>query len=401
MASTKTAQSDIYLICCDDPMLRLERSTDLITRARKAMPDAEFLLYTFSEISGPGGPNLKEIESEMADPGLFGGDRIIKIVLRDYDATAVELFKVIAASFRPGLFVIVEMNRINASLNKCEPKNPDELRKFASFVAGSDGARALEQQNSGKKKKESRGTRGGIEARKKEAIAWLKGAGASIEIIYPPEGEQLKSWITTDARKYGLTISPEALDYIASACDNNLMVIDQSLQLMQLLRSESSTSGPLTLDEADTYFAQDARYTGYELPVAILNAEPLKSLNIISSFCLAENSGLNTALNLLIMRLDESLNAVYRGKMENIGNADDRSITAFFMKNNIKVRQAQDAHLKAIRKMPVEMLNFLTSCLAEASQAYSNYDLERAYLALQRMALGRHREAHCLNTTFA
>lgn len=388
------SSSDVYIICSDDPMLKLERTSNLISQARSTLPNAEFLLYTFSELqgAGAGGPNLKEIEGQMSDPGLFGGDRIIKVILKDFDELAIELFKLIATCYRPGLFIIVEMPRITATYAKVEAKSNADLKGFASFLPGSDGAAALLEQESKKNKKSSgksvKKTKraSGIETRRKESFAYLKGIGAHIEFIYTPEGENLRRWILDHARLYGLVLTPEALEFIISACDNNLLVINQSLQMMQLVHSGTSLNAPLTLEDAETYFTQDARYTGFEISEAILLANHNKALNIINSFCSGQNQGLSQALGFLISRLDESLNIVYKGKALNIAAAQFNERNIFFAQHKVKVRSAQEAHLKAIRDMPAHMLEYLTKNLAQASRAYSHFDNDQALLALQRMA---------------
>ena len=393
-SNNNAATSDVYIICSDDPMLKLERSSALINQARNQLPSAEFLLYTFSELQGNGGsPNLKDIEGQMSDPGLFGGDRIIKVILKDFDELAIELFKLIACSYRPGLFIIVEMPRIANTYGKVEAKSNADLKMFSSFLPGSDGEAALLAQESkttkkGTKskaktiKKPKRAT--GLEARRKESFGYLKGIGAHIEFIYTPEGRYLQEWILTQARSFGLSVTPEALDFIISSCDNNLLVMYQSLQMMQLVRS--GNNAPLTLEDVENYFTQDARYTGFEISEAILMANHNKALNIIYSFCSGQNQGLSQAIGFLISRLDESLNIVYKGKQAKIASAPINERTAFFMQNKIKVRSAQEAHLKAIRDMPEHMLVYLTKNLAQASRAYSHYDNDQALLALQRMA---------------
>lgn len=388
--------NDIYILSSDDPFLKKERSSNLIAQARNKLPDAQFLLYTFSELQGTGGPNLKSIEEQMSDPGLFGGNRIIKVILKDFDELAIELFKLIAASFRPGLFIIVEMPRITATYNKVAAKDPSELKYIASFLPGSAGEKALKEQEQKTKKSKVKKV-GSQETRRKESMSFLKGIGASIEILYPPEGNELKGWILERARFYHLTMTPEALAFIATACDNNLLLIDRSLQMMQLVRSSNNNNTPLTLAEADAYFTQDSRYSGFEFPVAILEGDTLKALNILSSFCSGQNQTISQALNFLISRLEESFHVIYKGKAARISNrTPNNERFAFFMQNNIKVPSAQKAYLVAITNMSSASLDYLTKTLAQASIAFSKYDNDQAYLALQRMACYRYQAVYPL-----
>lgn len=393
------ANSEIYVICSDDPLLKLDRSRELLARWRQFVPDAEFLLYTYSELQGTGGsPNLKGIENEMSDPGLFGGERIIKVILKDMDTTAIELFKLIAANMRPGLFILIELPRITAKLAKSKEVDSQGLHRFLTFREGSAGAEALAQQSGAKggkggrssaaKKKTATRSRKG-EAAKSEAIGYLRDVGAQFEILYPPEGAQLKSWISQRAGMYGFRVNNDALDFIARSCDNNLLTIDHSLQVLQMMAEADNMQQMKVLDlkSVEDYFTQDARYNGFELPEAIFNGDSLKALTIIASFCSGHDTNLSTALGLLINRMDSSISTVYEGKQQNLQRAHFNTQTAFFMSHNLKVPSSQKSHLKAMQVLTDGQLEELTSCLSEASCSYSTFDLDGAYRALQRMAL--------------
>lgn len=389
MATNNYGNGDIFVMCSDDPLLKLDCSQELIALGRSKLPDAEFMLFTHSDLSPAGGaPNLKLLENEMSDPGLFGGDRIIKIILKDLDATAVELFKLIAGSFRPGLFIVIDLPRVTKATINVKPVDPTPLKHILSFAPGSSGAALLEGKDKAKGKSKRTPS---LETRKKEAVGYMLAVGAKFLPMYPPEGDELRNWIGARGHKYGVTIDANAIDYIARACDNNLLIIDHSLQLMEMMREGNNANATLSLEDAEVYFTQDSRYTGFELPVAIFSTDSLKALNIISSFCSGEGMNKTAAVSLLISRMDESINAVYQGKKEGIHQADYNKRMAFFMANNIRVIPSQEAHLKAIRSMPDEMLDFLNLCLTEASEAFSHFDVEGAYRALQRMCLANRR----------
>ncbi len=374
------SNADVYVVCSDDPLLKLERTSALIAQGRSKLPDADFLLYTFSDLQGFGGANLQSIENEMSDPGLFGGDRIIKVNLKDLDATAIELFKLVAASYRPGLFIILELPRINTVYTKVDALDPTPLKHILSFDPNVD---PTPKKNAKKPKRQT-----SLETRKKEAMGYLKGMGAHIEVLYAPEGAELKRWIVARGRQYRLNIAPHVVEFIAQSCDNNLLTIDHSLQLMELLHSDQSGSiSELTMEEVETYFTQDARNNGFELPQAILSGDGLKAPNVISSFCSGQEMNMQAALSLLIGRMDESLTSVALGKEKNIARAQYRDQNIFFMSRNVKVKASQEALLKAIREMPDGLLHFLSQCLSEASIALSRFDAEGALRALQRMAL--------------
>lgn len=375
--------SRIFLLCSDDPLLKLENSRSLLQEGRKLLPDADLLLYTFSDFQSTGGPNLKALENEMADPGLFGGDRIIKIILKDLDATAVELFKLIAGNFRPGLFIVIELPRINAAFRKVPALDPAPLRRTLSF---SDEAADTKSKSKSKgRKKSSSG-----DSAKKEALGYLLSLKASINIFYPPEGQEILRWIEQRATRYQLTAAPDTLDFIARSCDNNLLAIDQSLQLMNMLKTPTAgTRQTLSLEDVETYFAQDARYTGFELPQAIMKGDQIRALNIIASFCSGESGNRTAAISMLISRMEECLITLALGREQNIARAPKNSQYAFFMSRNVRIPTLQDCYLQTMRNMPDEHYWFLTRTLSEAARAASCFDTEGAYRALQRMAAVR------------
>lgn len=393
--------ANIYLICSDDPLLKMERSQDIIKQWRNLDPQAEFLLYTFSEIQGAGssGPNLKSIESEMSDPGLFANSRIIKIILKDLDNTAVELFKLIASNYREGLYILIDLPIITTKLADSAPKDPAPLRRYLSFSAGSAGGEALAQNELPKTKSKrastkpkttkSMHTRMSDSAKKTEAIGYLRFLGAQIERLYTPDGHKLIEWIQRRAAQYGFNLSGQPLDFIARSCDNNLLTINHSLQVLAMMQGNTSRQRiDLTLDMVEAYFIQDSRYTGFELPVAIFNNDPLKALNIIASFCSGCDTSKDQAIGLLLNRMDSSLNTVYEGKKLKIDwSYNSKQRQAFLLSHNLKISTTQNAVIQAIRNLSEEHLHYMTQCLSEASCFYSTFDFDGAYRALQRMAL--------------
>lgn len=370
-------QSDVYVLCSDDPLLKNDKAQELLAQAKQKLVDADFLLYTWTDLQGS---LLKELESEMSDPGLFGGDRIIKINLKDLDDTAVEVFKVIASNYRQGIFIVIDMPRINASFIKEEAKSPDAIKRTLSFTNQEATTKEIDKR---KKITTKRTKKGKNTSDKKEAIAFLKGIGAQFIAMYPPDAKDLKLWIQQRGSKYNLMIEADALDLISQISDNNLLAIDQSLQVLSMLQ----INGKVNINMVENYFTQDSRYTGFELPVAICAGDSLKALNIIHSFCTSQGSNLSTSLSLLISRMDEALNVIYKGKEQKVGSLPYKETAAFFLRENIKVPSSQQAYLMAIQKMPINLLNTLTYHLDQASKAYSQFNNQAAYNSLQNMAM--------------
>ena len=385
----------LQVICSDDPLLKMEYSQNVISAWRQQAPDAEYRIYTFSELQGlgSGGANLKELENELSDVGLLGGAKIIKIILKDLDATAMDLFEMIAATFHSDLYILIEMPRINTVLAKAEPQPlPEEKRHRMSFrdlALDSDDSKS-----SGRKKSTPRKAKGGKsgsgDARKKAVMGYLKYLGAHIEVLYTPEGQDLRHWIDNRAHEYNFSLTKESIEFIANCYDNNLLGIDQCLQIMDLMycANPSANRFNLGVKEVEPYFSQDARFSGFELPNAILTGDSLRALNVISSYSSGQGGSISAALSLFLFNLDAVFTAVYDGKTDGItAKTPYGERSRFFLSHGIKTPAAQNAIMAAIKDISTDLLDVLNNCLTEATLAYSRFDNDGAYRALQRMAV--------------
>ncbi len=346
------ALNPVYVLSSDDPLLKNDKAREIVEQARRELPEAAFMLFTHSDFASTRGANLAALENELIDPGLFGGDRLIKIYLKDLDATAVEVLNLIARRWRPGVCIIIDLPRLNSAFIKEKPLPFKEEPKLK------------------------------LETRKKHALAFIKGIGGSVEILYTPEGTELLNFIAARCQRYGFTLDRQAANYLAMACEGNLISIDQSLQIMQMTQKQGTI---ITVAEVDRFFSQDARFTGFEFTEALLNGESLRALNVLDAFCNGPGSSLSSALALLLGRLDGALSAVREGKGVNLSAPAER--TRFMLSHGIKTPRAQQAVLKALNAMPVTLLNFLTLSLSKAAKDFSSFNHEHAYLTLQQMAV--------------
>ena len=125
----------VYVFSSDDPFLKNERSKAVIFQARQELPQAEFMLFTSSDLTSGSVANLARLENELIDPGLFGGDRIIKIYLNDLNSIAVQVLQLLAMRSRPGVVTVVEIGRINSALAKTAAGNSlkDDFGKTKSI----------------------------------------------------------------------------------------------------------------------------------------------------------------------------------------------------------------------------------------------------------------------------
>lgn len=371
----------------DDPYLKSERTAELIREARRRLKEAPqssnnllsfddgsdeeapFCYFTSTDFGVGRDPNLQLLEQELADPGFFGGDCIIKINLKDLDSIGVGVLQCIVQKIRPGVHIIVDLPRVASTIKSMPAKDPTAVRNGKSFSSGS------------------------LETRKKEVIGFLKGLGANLELMYTPSGNDLKNWIVNYARQHHISANAEVTDMIARACDNNLMVIAQTLSMMELAFIPEGAAGgrapmmELTPEHVSNFFTKDARYTGYELPQAIFSRDSLKALNIIKSFCNGQETNVGTAIFVLLSVMDQALNVVYEGKCANIDWSNYSEKNRFFASQGVKAYTMHDDYIRAIREIEPKALDFLSHSLAEASQAYSYFDNDGALRALQRMAL--------------
>lgn len=376
---------NINIISSDDPLLRKEAVEERVAYGRTLLPNADFLLFTSSDLGGVGSANLKQLENEMSDPGLFGGDRIIKINLNGLDTIAVDVFTSLATNFRPGIYIVVELPQIKSTYAKVKPLDPSPLKRFLSFQPGTAGGEALDAQSSDKKKKAKK-VRKGKETLINESLGYLKFLGADIQIIYQLDESKIKGWIVSRAQRYGLGLDPAAVDLISNCADNNLLLIDQSLQVLSFTYPNTR----LGVDVVDTYFTHDSRYTGFELPVAICQKEYIRALNIINSVCSGPgntNSSLQNGLRMLIYTMDSTLSTIYEGKREGIDRKPINLQKSFFFAHNTKLLKTQNAYLRAIREWTPDMLQQATLCLSEAARLFSKFDYEGSYRAMQRLAM--------------
>ncbi|MDY6323021.1 MAG: hypothetical protein SPL30_08965 [Succinivibrio sp.] len=339
----------VYVLCCDDPLLKNERSAAVIAAARREMPQAELMIFTDSDFQSSGEPNLAKLENELVDPGLFGGDRIIKIYLRDFKASQVKVMLLIAQRLRPGVVIVIEMPRIAAAFSRLSPK------KFAPFAKGRKPA---------------------LKAQQEAAIAYLKGRGASVEIMYPPEGAALTSWIMARAAACGLRCSRECAGYIAAGGEGNLIGIDQSLKMLSM----TAGSRELSIQMIDAALTQDARFTGFELAAALLAGDGIRALNVLNSLASGPDD-LQEITALIIKNLDGALRAVLALRSQDTLSAQQRS--ALFMRLGIRSLDLQKAVGMAALGMPEKLLSYLTSKLAEASARWSQLRADAALLSLQ------------------
>lgn len=343
-------QAPIYLLSSDEPLLKLDRADELMQLARKQLPDADFLIFTDADFSGSTKANLVKLENELRDPGLFGGDRILKLYFKEYNNIAAQVLQCIAQFYRPGVFIIIDLPRLNASFNKLPPKPvPETTPKRVDL--------------------------------KNAAISYLKHLGASLEIFYAPDGARLQQFVVQRCAKYGFRLSPECSALLASLNEGNLTAIDGALKLMTL----SDKKGDITLDDLNTYFVQDSRFSAFELTEALLSGQGPRALNILHSVFSAQSGGAAAQMPLIISRLDTCLNVIVKMREQRLGS--DAQGQALMRQNAIVTPALQRAVLMAVRNMPPHLLQFLIRALKDCALLHSHFRMAEAQSLLQTMAV--------------
>lgn len=342
----------IAIFASDDPLLKNERSESVIAAARKELPDAQFMIFTNSDFQTTGDANLKVLENELIDPGLFGGDRIIKIYLKEMNKTASQVLMLIAQRIRPGVVIVVDLPRIQASYAKLPAKPYQALEKKTSALKTVSEA----------------------------AVSFIKGRGGILEIIYPPEGEELVRWIIGRAQKYKLGCNKECAQYMAANFDGNLVSIAQILELISM----TSPNAMLTPQLLDRYALQDSRFSGFEIAEAILSGNGIRALNALNTLCQGSSALAETTAQ-VISQLDNALSAIPVTKSANPSNMDYRSRTSFFSSLGIRSLNMQQAVTKAAFNMPDHLYDYLSEELSKASKFWSTFRFNEALQSLQNM----------------
>ena len=346
----------VYIFSCDDPFLKNEKSSEVIAKARAQMPDATFMIFTGSDFSTGATANLAKLENELIDPGLFGGDRIIKIYLNitkgELNAIAVQVLQLIAKRHREGVVIVIEIDAIAKSYNKVAPATT-----FKDNLSKKDDA--------------------------KDVIANIKGIGGILEIMDIPVGEAFPQWILNTAqRKYQLTLEQDALQTLAMLTEGNLVAVDQFLLLVKTTTNVQIINSELV----NKYLSQNSRFDENEFTFAVLKPDTLRALNILSSLC-ATSSNLSTILSNIVSHFDRVLQAIdnARGRRDLFTNFKVRF--PFFRQYRLFDDDSQKMVIFAAQNMPMDFYDYLVSELNNASTALQNFDQRKALIALQNMAV--------------
>lgn len=135
------------------------------------------------------------------------------------------------------------------------------------------------------------------------------------------------------------------------------------------------------------FFTKDSRFSGFEFPEAILNADTMRALNILDSLLNEQSGAKASVLGLMLNRLDSTLNTVLKCRSQKIFAQSKDIQKTFFLRENIKIPSTQNTIVNAARQMPFELIEYLLKELTDASIKYSSFDLKAVTQSLQRIAV--------------
>ncbi len=346
----------VYVFSSDEPFLKNEKSNQIIKQARSELPEAEFMLFTNNDFSSGATANLARLENELIDPGLFGGDRIIKIYLDSINSTTIQVLQLLAKRSRPGVVCVVEIPRIKKTTI---PTNPE---KYSDKISGTSP-----------------------ETKLKHVLAFLKDIGGICEVLYAPSGPQFETWIKNQARKHDVAINDDVISFLSLCCEGNLVAVDQFFEIAKLSGKDS-----VDLDTAKSFLESSSRYTGFEFSEAVLAPNTMRALNILSSLC-QTNSNKNQILSMVISNFDKTLSVMAKLKEpENrqiINTKNYRERSGFFKTYGIVLPSTMDIISRAASTMPDDFYDYLVEELAKAAKYLQEFDDQKAYQSLQNMAV--------------
>jgi DNA polymerase III delta subunit len=343
----------IYILASDDIFLRGDRANVLLNEARETLPDALFMLFCDNDFGMGTKPNLTALENELIDPGLFGGDRIIKIYLDKINQRTIEVLMLLARYPRDGVITIIEMPRFKKNL---VPKTGEPYTE--KFKASK------------------------LDSKFTKVLSFIKYLDGQIELIYTPTDNMLRRFIANLATsRYKLSLSNEVIDYLSKTCEGNLQTLDQFF-----LVSKMSGKTVLSLDDCANYLKRNSRFSGYEFCEAILKPDTQRALNVLVSALECSSNEILTLTN--IISNSDNLLSMVRILKQDCSVLDNMTKSRqFFGAYGIVLPSNQEAIKTAARHLPYDYLEYLLLELKNAALCLSHFDTQNTVLHLKNMAL--------------
>jgi DNA polymerase-3 subunit delta len=219
--------SALYLICGDDPILKQDAVQQIRKAAQKAGFSQRLRLQTESGL----------MDEEQLYTALFSSSLSTEKTLVELDCRSKAPVKSIAtilenyiANPSPDILVLIDMSKLEDTTSRS---------------------------------------------------AWYKAfeKAGSVVTIWPVPREQLPQWIMTRARKYKMTISPEAAALLTDYVEGNLTAAAQTIEKLYLLKPEQTVDVTLI----QSVLADESRFTVFDLTEAMLGDSPTRTLHILET----------------------------------------------------------------------------------------------------------------------
>ena len=119
--------------------------------------------------------------------------------------------------------------------------------------------------------------------RKKKWLTSLQKESGSLQILYPPQGSRYLAWLKRRAQKRSVSLSDEALRFLARNCEGDLNAADQELQKLALSYPPKQGAKPhfITYDEAYQAISDHSDYAVFALSDSALAGHPLRCRRIL------------------------------------------------------------------------------------------------------------------------
>ena len=363
-----------FILSSDEPLLKNDRAGELLAQARGRMPQAEFMLFTAAELRTRG---LGVLENELADPGLFRRERIIRIYVEppaarrsyDFEAPGLDILNLCVATPGSGAVVILDLPRISYAYSRVPARtlSDEERRSFPREQKRRSPA-----------------------AQKKEALAAICGLGGSLEFFYAPEGRELGQFARRRAAACGLQLDAGALEYLCACGEGNLSVIDQALRQLQaaLPPGAGSGDGPLqavTAAQLQALCEPDSRCAAEDFAVALFMGHDARALQVLSSLQQPGGAAAAESLAQIVSRLNGCLSLIARSRTLPAGSGPGGE--RFFTDQGVRLRTTREALVMAARYLSDEHLLLLSQLTAAAASALSGFAFAQCRCLLQDMAL--------------
>jgi DNA polymerase-3 subunit delta len=117
-----------------------------------------------------------------------------------------------------------------------------------------------------------------LDGRQRNA-AWFKAidrAGATL-LVWPIEAKTLPRWLQQRCRAIDLTLTPDALEFLATSVEGNLLAAAQEIEKLKLL----GLPQPVTLEALTRAITDAAHYDAFDLLDAALDAQPARVRHVI------------------------------------------------------------------------------------------------------------------------